>query len=219
METRFLLPATLATALHLLVLYGVKSPDERPPIPTATNAHTVIHRMVMNLEDPPEKSVDPELGDRPLKGEPDAYRPQLDETPARPSPFEQERAPINTRPDVEITRIAAGPPGIPDGIVGGVDVTVISSRFLDNPPRTRVQVPPAYPSEAKQAGVTGEVSVEFVVDESGRVHNARILESSDPRFDAATLKAVQKWRFEPGKKNGRPIRFRMVAPVVFSLNN
>jgi protein TonB len=68
-------------------------------------------------------------------------------------------------------------------------------------------------------GLGGEVWVEFALDEAGRVLRARVVRSSDPMFDEPTLRAVAKWRFEPGRKNGRPVSFRMVAPVNYRLSD
>jgi protein TonB len=59
--------------------------------------------------------------------------------------------------------------------------------------------------------------VEFVVDEAGRVMHPFVVRSSRAGFEAPTLRAVEKWRFEPGKKDGRAVRFRMQIPVTFSL--
>lgn len=106
---------------------------------------------------------------------------------------------------------------------GGSGVSVpngpMDASGLDNPPRASVQTPPAYPPNARAAGLGGEVWVEFAVDESGRVLRARVVRSSDPMFDEPTLRAVAKWRFEPGRKQGRPVSFRMVVPVNYRLSD
>jgi protein TonB len=90
---------------------------------------------------------------------------------------------------------------------------------LDNTPRTRSQVAPAYPASERNAGISGEVLVEFTVDESGRVLNPRVVRSSRTAFESPTLRAVSNWRFEPGKKNGQAVRFRMMVPVAFNLES
>ncbi len=59
--------------------------------------------------------------------------------------------------------------------------------------------------------------VEFIVEETGRVLDPRVLDSTDRVFEEATLRAVAKWRFEPGTRDGRIVRFRMTVPGVFSL--
>jgi protein TonB len=60
--------------------------------------------------------------------------------------------------------------------------------------------------------------VEFGVDEGGRVYDPRVVRSSDALFDEPTLEAVRQWRFEPGRRNGRIVRFRMMLPVEFHLD-
>jgi protein TonB len=96
---------------------------------------------------------------------------------------------------------------------------VVSSVLLDSAPHTRFQATPVYPFEAKRGGVRGEVVVEFLVDERGRVVEPRVVSSTDRIFEEATLRAVAKWQFEPGRRDGRIVRFRMAAPVVFNLND
>ena len=46
----------------------------------------------------------------------------------------------------------------------------------------------------------------------------RVVKSSDRMFEEPTLRAVAKWQFEPGRRAGRIVRFRMAVPVVFNLN-
>jgi len=217
MENRFILPMTVAATLHALVLFGIKS----PPADTIGEPHRAVPKIPptvdVTIQDPPESREDLEPSPAPLKGHAEQFRPELDEPPPRPSLIEQERDAVRPRPAVIVTSIAAGRVGLPDGIEGGVTgPVVVNYTNLDNPPRTRSQVAPTYPADARNSGAVGEVLVEFVVDEGGRVLSPRIVRSTDGRFDAATLHAVERWRFEPGKKNGRAVRFRMVAPVVFS---
>jgi protein TonB len=66
--------------------------------------------------------------------------------------------------------------------------------------------------------VSGEVYVDFVVDERGQVTNPQVVKSSNPVFNDPTLRAVSKWQFEPGRRNGKVVKFRMTVPVMFSLD-
>jgi protein TonB len=79
-------------------------------------------------------------------------------------------------------------------------------------------VAPLYPFEGKRDGLRGEVVVEFLVDETGAVHDPHVVRSSHRMFEEPTLRAVSKWKFEPGRRAGRVVRFKMAVPVVFSLN-
>lgn len=217
MDARFVLPVTTAAALHAFLFLGTGS-DGRIPIkrPAKTDVPVIETRIVLPpdpIEDPPA----PAMG--PTKGSPDADRPTLSELVSTNSAFEMPTLPDYPPPKTHVERISFEPPGDPNGIAEGIqNARIVDSIHLDNKPHTRSQTPPTYPMEARNTGLTGEVWVEFVVDPNGRVSTARVVRSSHSLFESATLRAVQLWRFEPGKKNGRPVSFRMIAPVVFSLN-
>jgi TonB family protein len=36
-----------------------------------------------------------------------------------------------------------------------------------------------------------------------------------PKLGAAAATAVSRWRFEPGKRQGRPVPFKMRVPITF----
>ena len=220
METRFVLPLTVATALHAFVLYGVKWPHA---VPDAATPATVIPDMKPFVEveiEPSEKREDDISSAAAVpKGDPTAFRPTLpDESTTNSALFEQ--VVVRTPPaSIHVTRsISDQPFGDIKGIDGLEWEGVISFEGLDNSPRTRSQVAPVYPAVERNAGITGEVLVEFTVDETGRVLRPRVVRSTHAAFEASTLRAVEKWRFEPGKKNGRAVRFRMMVPVRFSLD-
>lgn len=90
---------------------------------------------------------------------------------------------------------------------------------LDRTPEVRARPAPLYPPSARQEGLAGSVEVEFVVGPSGDVLRLRVLSSSDRRFEEPTLKALAKWRFEPGRKDGRAVAFRMRQTVSFGLSD
>jgi TonB family protein len=90
---------------------------------------------------------------------------------------------------------------------------------LDQAPRARFQARPRYPAEMRQAGVAGEVVVDFVVDAAGEVQRAQALRSSRRDFEAAAVEAVSQWKFNPGKKGGRDVATRLQVPIVFTLGS
>lgn len=55
----------------------------------------------------------------------------------------------------------------------------------------------------------------FIVNQRGRVENPIVQSSTDPIFENAALAAVKQWKFNPGTRNGQPVRFRMRVPVTF----
>jgi periplasmic protein TonB len=169
--------------------------------------------------DTEEVMVQPRPGEettaRPLKGYED-FRPDLPDPANAISNFIEPPAPIRPEALYPIDALPPGVPGDPHGIEDGSITVKLGA--LDNPPRIRVQVSPTYPSDARGSGLTGQVLVEFLVDEHGQVQDPHVIKASDQRFEAPTLRAVGRWRFEPGTKQGRPVRFRMSVPVVFHLD-
>lgn len=219
METRFVLPLTVATALHAFVLYGVKWPHAVPADPIATIVNREVKPFVEVELDPPEDREEEIASHASVpKGDPTAFRPTLpDEAVTNSSVFEQPAVRTPPAPLHVISNISHQPFGDPDSTDDLDWDGVITIAGLDNAPRTRSQIAPVYPAVERNAGITGEVLVEFTVDESGRVLRPRVIRSTHAAFEASTLRAVEKWRFEPGKKNGRAVRFRMMVPVTFSL--
>ena len=222
METRFVFPLTVATALHALVLFGVKWPHS---ILDELSSKTAVQHLIpcpipVELEPPENERDEWQSPARAVKGDSTAFTPQLNEVPTNHVAIFEQPAQRNRRLPLHLTHtIPAVPLGDPNGKedadYGEVGVDWASN--LDNTPRTRSQVGPTYPAAERNAGITGEVLVEFIVDESGRVLNPRVVRSSSAAFETSTLRAVSKWRFEPGIKNGRAVRFRMMVPVSFSL--
>jgi protein TonB len=89
---------------------------------------------------------------------------------------------------------------------------------VDQIPEVIVQFPPDYPYQLRSAGVTGEVMVDCIVDSHGDVRNAFALKSSQREFDTAAVRAVNKWKFQPGQRKGRAVNTHVQVPIVFSIN-
>ena len=77
---------------------------------------------------------------------------------------------------------------------------------------------PQYPERARKRGQEGTVSVRCQVDANGHVTNVSLARSSGFRLlDEAALKAVGKWKFKPGRKDGADVAGTVVVPVQFRL--
>jgi protein TonB len=71
---------------------------------------------------------------------------------------------------------------------------------------------PSYPAQAKRAGQTGTVVIEFTIDPAGRVISAYPKSSSGwPLLDAEAVRTVRRWTFPAGgvMKLQRPIVFQL----------
>jgi protein TonB len=89
----------------------------------------------------------------------------------------------------------------------------------DRPPVPVVRMPPLYPLEAKRSGLTGDVTVEFVINTDGAVSEAHVVRSSNPVFDAAAVAAVYRWKFRPGIKGGQPVNTKIQQILYFSMTD
>jgi protein TonB len=70
----------------------------------------------------------------------------------------------------------------------------------------------------RRLGISGEVTVDFIVDPNGNVRNATAVHSSQREFEESACTAVSKWKFNPGRKGGRPVFVHMQVPIVFTLS-
>ena len=86
---------------------------------------------------------------------------------------------------------------------------------VPKPERTKL-VRPVYPPEALGRGEQALVVVELILDESGKVAEARALHGPEP-FASAALKAAREWEFQPSLVDGKPVRLRYTLPITFSL--
>lgn len=76
---------------------------------------------------------------------------------------------------------------------------------------------PRKPQAAEAAGVTGEVEVEFVVDEGGKVISAKAVKVNPDGygFKEAAVNAIWEWRFKPATYKKIPVRVRYIVPIRF----
>jgi protein TonB len=89
----------------------------------------------------------------------------------------------------------------------------VMMRLLQDP------VPPRYPESLRRAGVEGDVTVQFVVDTTGRVdmRSIEVLRSTHDAFTAAVRETLEKLRFAPGAAGERKVRALAVMPFHFTL--
>lgn len=74
-----------------------------------------------------------------------------------------------------------------------------------------------YPEEARKKGLEGRVYVQFIVDKTGDVKDARVIRGIGTSADEAALKAVRQAKFRPGFIRGEPVRIQYSLPIEFKL--
>jgi TonB family protein len=88
---------------------------------------------------------------------------------------------------------------------------------VDVPKPERVKMlRPTYPAEALARGQHALVVIELIIDEQGKVAEARVLHGPEP-FAKAALEAARQWEYKPTLLNGKPVRVRETVPITFSL--
>lgn len=75
---------------------------------------------------------------------------------------------------------------------------------------------PVYPPAAKTSGAQGKVVVEVLIDERGKVVEARVI-SGHPFLQQAAIQAARQARFAPALLSGAPVRVKGTINYVFTL--
>lgn len=85
------------------------------------------------------------------------------------------------------------------------------------PPRLLHKTEPSYSGEGLSAGIQGTVVFEAVVNETGKPVNISVVSPLGFGLDEKAQEAIEKWRFEPGRKNGKPVNILATIEVNFNL--
>ncbi|WP_146662108.1 energy transducer TonB [Anaerohalosphaera lusitana] len=193
-----------------------------------TLAFFLVLPLMQTLSKPPKqdmvvRSVDTgklEAPDPPPEPEPEEEEPEPEKEPPK---LEQNNAPL----DLSQLEVALNP-GFGDGWAAGdfgVSLNTFASENkdvdalfsiadLDQKPRVLYQPGPTMNAQMRK-NAPGKVYVIFIVDKQGRVASPRVQKSTNPVFEKAAISTIKRWKFEPGKRNGKAVRFRMRVPFVF----
>ncbi|MEP6573981.1 MAG: energy transducer TonB [Gemmatimonadota bacterium] len=116
--------------------------------------------------------------------------------------------------------------GIATGVVGGTGpVPVVTGEVflaaeVEEPPSAAAPISPRYPEVMKQAGITGKVVMQFVVNVDGHVEptSFKIISSTNKAFEEPAREAILKALFKPGKSRGQPVRVLVQQSMSFNLS-
>jgi periplasmic protein TonB len=88
---------------------------------------------------------------------------------------------------------------------------VFDAAYLNNPA-------PAYPNMSRRLREVGVVQLRVRVGATGEPLDVLLAKSSGyVRLDDSARAAVQKWKFQPAKRNGNAVEAWVIVPVEFSL--
>ncbi len=76
-----------------------------------------------------------------------------------------------------------------------------------------------YPEIAQKANIQGMVIVQFVVDETGKILNPKVVKSLKGGCDEEALRVIRLAKFKPGKQRGKAVRVKYSIPIRFQLRD
>ena len=176
----------------LLAWFGLRAPNVAGPEPPIG----VVFLQTPLAARPPEPVPSP--AERAARRQRQAYLDRLVQPTEAPEP---KRGPEPAGPST-----SAGEDDAPAEAGGNTTRPILVTR-----------VKPDYTRAAQMAGLEGDVVLEAVIDERGRVTDLQVLRGLDPGLDQAAVDAVRRWRFKPSLRNGKPVKVFYILTVHFRL--
>lgn len=133
-----------------------------------------------------------------------------------PPPPQIERASAD-QPTESLSTVVGGLPEFERPQLTGSDVSFDVS---DRDAQPLVRLNPQYPMRAAERGIEGSCSFQFDVTPEGNPTNIRILNCTNSIFERDTIRAVERWRYEPSIQDGvAQWRRGVQSSFDFSLDN
>jgi len=119
-----------------------------------------------------------------------------------PPPPPQIERQVAEAPAEDLSTIAGEIPEFDAPDLGSGDVSFDVS---DRDAQPMVRIPPQYPPRAAERGTEGYCTVEFDVTPDGTPTNIEAIDCSSSLFERSTVRAVERWRYEPKIENGNAV--------------
>jgi len=108
-------------------------------------------------------------------------------------------------------------PGVGPGHGGGIGGGAFRVGNGVSAPRALETPDPEYSEEARKAKYQGVVVLWLIVGPDGKPRDIRVSRPLGMGLDQKAIEAVQRWRFEPAMKDGRPVAVQINVEVNFRL--
>jgi protein TonB len=87
---------------------------------------------------------------------------------------------------------------------------------LSNPAILQRALERGYPAHLRDAGISGDVTLQFVIDEAGVPRRVRVVRGSGyADFDASAVAVMSAARFTPARLRGHRVRVISTIPLTF----
>jgi TonB family protein len=103
------------------------------------------------------------------------------------------------------------------GAKQGADDPVYEPGKDVKPPKLVHYVEPEFSPSSKEAFVEGTVKISTVVTRDGIPTELKVVRGLNAKEDETAMDALKQWRFQPGTKEGEPVRVRVTVEVDFHL--
>jgi TonB family protein len=113
----------------------------------------------------------------------------------------------------DVTRVDSNTGASP---LQGVLATVQPLGGQAKAPQLLVSSAPIYPTMARQARVEGQVTIEAVIDATGKLTNMTVI-SGPPLLQQAAMDSLRTWKYQPGYLNEKPVPTKTSITVNFRL--
>jgi protein TonB len=149
--------------------------------------------------------------------------PRVQEKPARidEAPQRAERAAASERtpaPRAERPVTVASQPEAAGALPNAPDLTYYPAKQLDVYPRLLAPLDLKYRGKAAADGVSGRVRLLLLIDETGVVRDASVVEAEPPQyFEEDASHALIGAPFAPAYRNGRAVRSRVLIEVNYGV--
>jgi periplasmic protein TonB len=212
--------ALFSIGLHALLLLGF---NERRPAPRRVKvaSETIIQ---MDLPELKEEEIEPveTLGEEPPPDAPSIAVPLLADVPSI-VPIDAFVQPLDFTPslpaNLDSVRLAAVPLNVARGSGTAEKLgKIFDVSQLDRRPEPTFRPSPVFPPDLRKDYPEAAVLLEFIITAKGEVIAPVALTSDNGRFEEAAIRAVERWRFRPGYKSGRPVNTRTRITINFRVD-
>jgi TonB family protein len=93
----------------------------------------------------------------------------------------------------------------------------LNYRAIISAPEPLHKVDPKYVATAAEDRIEGTVRLAFVISADGQVYGIETVKGIDGRLDRSAMEALQKWRFSPAIREGKPIAVDALVEIPFRL--
>lgn len=139
---------------------------------------------------------------------------QSNVVPEAPAPAQSPDAPREVA--AESAEVAALDPSAEAGVPALRDPVHYEAKELDTYPQLRDPLSPVYPQVALSQGIAGAVTVLVLIDETGKVTEASVVDAKpEGFFDDSARRALAQASFLPASREGRSVRSRILISVSY----